>query len=354
MGDSPVNESAVASRVFVSEYVTGGAWPEADVPQSLRIEGRAMAVAVAADLAAVDGWRVVTTWDRRLGPSPFPAGIDVVPVGSPQEEPAEFLRLARECAAALVIAPEFDGLLEQRCRVVESAGGRLLGCSAEAVARCADKLALAELLGRQGLPVVPTSAASADATPDRWPVVLKPRDGAGSLDVRLARSAAEWHAAWTHSAPRGPAGFVVQPLVSGAALSAAALIGDGGQVEVWPLARQRLSDDGRFTYQGGEVPAAEAPRWQAAAEELVRSVIQTVSRSARGLRGYVGFDLIADEQAGRLWLVEINPRLTTSYIGYRALAADNLATRLVGSNEPARWHSGSVRFMADGRVTQDV
>jgi hypothetical protein len=33
----------------------------------------------------------------------------------------------------------------------------------------------------------------------------------------------------------------------------------------------------------------------------------------------VGVDLLLDEQAGAVTVVEINPRLTTSYLGYRQL-----------------------------------
>jgi len=50
-------------------------------------------------------------------------------------------------------------------------------------------------------------------------------------------------------------------------------------------------------------------------------------------------------------IVEANPRLTTSYLGYRALANENLARKIV---QPARaaapiaWKAGTVEFTADG------
>ena len=68
---------------------------------------------------------------------------------------------------------------------------------------------------------------------------------------------------------------------------------------------------------------------------------------------YVGVDLIvpADEHAPPI-VVEINPRLTTSYLGYRALAMDNLAERmLLGlSQRPIEWRSGEVEFDAAGNL----
>jgi predicted ATP-grasp superfamily ATP-dependent carboligase len=57
--------------------------------------------------------------------------------------------------------------------------------------------------------------------------------------------------------------------------------------------------------------------------------------------------------------MEINPRLTTSYVGLRALADANLAEvvlRVAGGElvPPLTWRDGSVRFAADGTVTPDL
>jgi predicted ATP-grasp superfamily ATP-dependent carboligase len=72
------------------------------------------------------------------------------------------------------------------------------------------------------------------------------------------------------------------------------------------------------------------------------------------LAGYVGFDVVVPFDSPRQPLiVEINPRLTTSYLGYRALADDNLAERLLASapsHIPICWKSGSVAFLPDGSI----
>src|SRR5690242_2360358 len=128
-------------RVFVSEYVTGGGWPEGVPAGSLAAEGRAMLCAAVEDLARITGVEVETTWDRRLGPAPF-AGARLHCVESRDAEGRLFRTLAAECDATLVIGPEFDGILHDRCRFAEEAGGRLLGPSSSAVKICADKLML--------------------------------------------------------------------------------------------------------------------------------------------------------------------------------------------------------------------
>src|SRR5262249_33907339 len=116
-------------------------------------------------------------------------------------------------------------------------------------------------------------------------------------------------------------------------------------------AAQSLSADGRFRYEGGELPlpAPLATR----AVRLARSAVEAVP----GLAGYVGVDLVlggaADGSAD--WIIEINPRLTTSYLGLRELAEQNLAemtVRVVLGQviDPPRWRSGRVRFRSDGTI----
>ncbi|HXZ15970.1 MAG TPA: ATP-grasp domain-containing protein, partial [Roseiarcus sp.] len=85
---------------------------------------------------------------------------------------------------------------------------------------------------------------------------------------------------------------------------------------------------GRFGYRGGRIPAVDlSPVLAAAAVDLVADAC----RSLPGLVGYVGFDLIASANAPHVRIVEVNPRLTTSYVGYRELTRENLAARMFSS-----------------------
>lgn len=310
-------------RILVSEYCCARRDdPTPGVSASLLTEGAAMLAAVLADLRAVPG---VTA--EPFAPAP------------PASEEAVFRAVVRESDAALVIAPECDGILEERCRWVEEEGAELLGPSSAAVRLTADKLTLAAHLAAHGIPTPPTW--SWGECPD-WPgpIVVKPRDGAGSQGVRLYRN--------RPARPPGAGEFIVQPLVPGRAASAAFLIGLGEAVSL-PPAWQLLSDDGRFRYLGGELPlpadlAARAGR-------LARRAVECVP----GLRGFVGVDLVLGDDAGGDVVIEINPRLTTSYVGLRALAETNLAAVMLavarGEACDLRWRAGGVRFAPDGAVS---
>ena len=90
-----------------------------------------------------------------------------------------------------------------------------------------------------------------------------------------------------------------------------------------PPCKQRISDDGRLRYLGGELPlsAGLAERATELAKRAVAALPPTI--------GYVGVDLVLgrDPHGGEDVVIEVNPRLTTSYVGLRAAAQANLAKR---------------------------
>lgn len=315
------------TTVFLYEDVTAtwaGGDNQSPPASSLLAEGRAMLDAVTADFQKFADVRLLDSWRR-----------DFVSAGLTTE--AEFRRHARSADFSLVIAPECGGRLELLAREVLQAGGNLLGPSPDAIHLTADKLSLVRHWEANGV-----------RTPETWlpgnepvdlPLVFKPRDGAGSQGVLLRPS--------LRSAERGE-DEVVQEYVKGFAASLAFLIGPRTLTPLVPCA-QHLSDDGRLRYQGGRLPIAPP-----LAERAIRIATAAV-RCVPGLAGYVGVDVVLGDD-GRDWAIEINPRLTTSYVGLRALAKFNLAEAMLaairGQSLPAmEWYEGTIAFTPDGRLS---
>jgi len=271
----------------------------------------------------------------------LPPGVRLHAVESAPVERQLLTSLARQADWTLIVAPEFDLHLLARCQCVVKAGGRLLGPSLDCVALASDKHALVSHLAASGVGV-PTGVAlePGERLPRdaRYPAVLKPRDGAGSLGVRLVSSPGE---IGTITSPSR-----LEDFCPGLPASVSFLCGANGARPLAPC-RQRL--DG-FAYLGGELPLP-----MDLARRASRLAAQAVSLLGPTL-GYVGVDLVlGDEPTGaRDVVIEINPRVTTSYVGLRVLAKFSLAAAMLALAEGREvelcWHPGPIQFDASGRV----
>jgi hypothetical protein len=335
--------------VFVYEYFCGGAVAGRPDLAALQAEGRAMLASVVEDLGRVPGVKVVLLFEPALLPAVRDWPALALPLQRQETEERFFRDLTRNADWSLVIAPESDGLLAERCRWVEEEGGRLLGPSSAAVRLTGDKLELARHWLARGVPTPPSLPWPGAAAPFPLPWVCKPRHGAGSQATFLVRDARALSFCVARARKEGWDGeMIVQPHAPGLAASVAFLTGPGQRVAL-PAAEQVLSGDGRFHYQGGRLPLPEGLNRRA--QELAGRAVAAVE----GLCGYVGVDLVlggaADDGGDKV--IEINPRLTTSYVGLRALARFNLAEALLAAAAgaalpPLKWRPGPVRYGAEG------
>jgi tyramine---L-glutamate ligase len=332
---------------FLYEWCSGGGLvnePGA-LPASLVREGVTMVGALAADLLRIPGARVSALRDPRVVQLPL-RGCEVIDVQSSGEHFDEFERLATEADATILIAPEFDRILLKAARRVVACGGRLCSPSPEFIRLAADKhqtclrLAAAGVPAPDGTVLDPEEKLPVDFP---YPAVLKPIDGAGSQDTFLV--------AGPHDDPP-PYAWPrrLEPYLAGMAASVAVLCGPMGRVPLRPCL-QRISDDGRLRYCGGELPLAPglAERATALAECTLAAMPLT--------QGYVGVDLVLGRgPAGEDdFVIEINPRLTTSYIGLRALTKPNLAEAMLqiadGQTIELEFFERSLEFDVDGNVS---
>lgn len=302
------------------------------------------------DFSRVPGLQVATCLSERLWPpwqqGTLPQGVECFWTEHSAEWSEVWGNVVAAVDAVLVIAPESGGLLND---LVATAGAKSLNCTPQAIVLCADKLRLAEHCGRHGIPTIPTVAENWETPPrsGEFPCLIKPRDGAGCCLTYAVPNAAAWRrAAWLYA--NEPALALRQPSIEGRHLSIAALFREGTSLDVFPMGEQQIAIDGRgkLSYDGGTIPADV----ESQLADRVTSLILDVARTVPGLRGYVGFDILVPRCTPQHpLLVEINPRLTTSYVGYRQLCEQNLAAAMLGLVDgPLTWRPQVVEFDASG------
>jgi len=292
---------------------------------ALLAEGAAMVTGLAEDFLQIPGCEVHVLADSRL-PDLWPRGCIQHSVTSSADEQTQFFRVAGRSDRTVVIAPESDQQLLRRVQWTQEAGGRLLSPGEDLVRLATSKHDTAEFLAAAGVPVpagVRIKAADGLPTGFSYPAVLKPDDGAGSLDMCRVRHAADDAARAILERCDPARHFRLETYHPGQPASVTLLCGPRQRLAL-PPAAPHLADDGSFHSRGGRVPLQ--PPWAARAQRLAEQVASTLANPI----GYIGIDLVlgADWSGTDDRVIEINPRLTTSYLGLRRLARGNLAAWL--------------------------
>lgn len=349
----------VSMVIFLYEHLSGGGLLGdvlgfADFGP-LAAEGRAMCGALAADFAAIDGVEVVGLRDARFTDW-RPACYRLLDVRNVGERNAAFEHRAAEADWTLVIAPEINGVLVECARRVGAVGGRLLGGSLRFIELASDKHATAEHLARAGVAVprgMPFQLGQAWPDDFPYPAVWKPLDGAGSQGIRRLEHCHEPLPPPERRPGRleelcPPHSVTQTPLpVRGTATSVAFLCGPVECISL-PPCRQHLATD--FRYLGGSLPLV--PNLAVRATRLARRAVASLPMPL----GYLGVDLVlgAAADGDDDVVIEINPRLTTSYVGLRAACRQNLAEAMLaiasGRAYNLSFNDSSIEFRADGTL----
>ncbi len=343
-------------KILIYEYLTGGGlWSDQLAPRQhpLLAEGRGMMQAVGHDVARINGVQTVHLLDARLhGTCDVPG--DIIAVHSQQEELQQLAGWSREVDGVILIAPESDGRLLHRCELVAQSGGQLFSPHVSLVQLATDKCATAQQLALHDVPTPPAQLLNGmrDSVAELpgdfpYPAVLKPVDGVGALDTYVVQHARDWPAAAPVDRP-----WRLEQYISGTAVSVAMLCGPRG-VQLLPPCYQHVACDGHIRYLGGTYPLATPLVSRAC--RLARCAFAALPRTV----GYVGIDMILADEGSAIGdcVLDVNPRLTTSYVGLRQATAMNLADAMLGiargECRPLFFRPDRVQFDAEGCIISD-
>jgi predicted ATP-grasp superfamily ATP-dependent carboligase len=323
-------------KIIVYEHVSGGGYAGQPIPPSVLSEGFGMLRSIVADFKAA-GHEVTVLMDARLSKLNPPIDADCrVPIFY-SHEPGSFLNnIAKINDAIYVIAPETGQTLQSLVELAEQLGKTSLNCESEAIGKVADKAVLYETLQKNSFSTPKTlSLNNTDSLAQEkqaikrelnYPAIFKPVDGVGCGGLSIVKEEAQIQKAIAKiKAESKSTRFIAQEFIMGESASVS-LLCTGKKALAVSLNRQNVTiaePDMDSSYNGGCVPFEHPLKQEAFA--LAEKVVE----SFRGLRGYVGVDLVLAGQ--KAIVVDVNPRLTTSYVGLRKVASFNIAEALVNA-----------------------
>ncbi len=238
--------------------------------------------------------------------------------------------------AVLPVAPECDGVLSAVSDCLHRRAAQCLLPPPEILVRLCDKWKTYDWFRSAGIPMVPTSVPN-ESVPDSW-TICKPRLGAGCHGITRGRP----------SMAADSDHFICQPEISGRSLSVG-ILGNGNGHLVLPVAEQHVQwVDDHPEYRGGTVPA----RVPAGISRQIDRIVDRVLEELGAFRGYVGLDFLIADDLQTVLLNEANPRLCTSFVGYRHLYRDSLLAWMLSGASPVPTDPAApaVRFHTSGFV----
>jgi predicted ATP-grasp superfamily ATP-dependent carboligase len=272
-------------KIMVAEYAVGSGVDE------FMVEGKAMLGTLVKSFVKCGHEVFYPTAGSVLG-----SGTAVL---TPQFED-EIPKISKKCDAGLIIAP--DEILGGLTEIVEENTANL-GCPSGSVRLCADKLKCTRTLEKANIPV-PETIGSGEYDGD---YVVKPRFGCASEGIYRSKKG------------RVMDDNIATRFIEGKHLSVSLITGKTQLI--LSVNRQLIEMNDTISYMGGEVGYFY---------ERNDELMETAKKTSKilGCRGYSGVDIVLGDKP---YVVDVNPRPTTSIIGIKEVLNTEIADLILRS-----------------------
>lgn len=325
------------NRIFIFEFVSGGGFNRVEIPSSLFCEGYGMLRSIIADFKAID-FEITTLLDERIDfLTPYLKADSLQYIKSDDNYINIFKKSVKECDGAFIVAPEFTNILYDLTKIVKKENKKLLSISLKGIELGSSKINTYTYFRAHNVktpktyPIPLKNGLDLDFITQKLkefnsPIVIKPLNGVGAELIYYFEKKSQIYDFFKGSEANIDLNreYIIQEFIEGEDLSVS-LVGcplDAQQASIPPKILSINSQDiniknskGDSEYFGGSTPV-----------ENYKQIIKIVSKTLRKLdlsmfNSFFGIDFIRNHDS--LTFIEINPRLTTSYIGIRHILNGN-------------------------------
>ncbi|MBD3193913.1 MAG: ATP-grasp domain-containing protein [Candidatus Lokiarchaeota archaeon] len=335
----------MSNCIFICEFVSGGGFNKEQIPVSLFCEGFSMLRAICTDLKKI-GFKIITLLDERISFLHELLPIDNFIICSKN---SEYVKLFKESISksdyCYIIAPEFSNILLELTKLVIKAGKKLLNVNPKAIELATSKFStykyfLANELSTPKTYIVPNH----DNLPKKAflikklkdlnsPIIVKPEDGVGAEYIFYFETKEDINQFYEDKVNfiEKDRSYILQEYIAGENLSLSLIgIENNKKSNIHPFILSFNAQNIRLTknhnsseYLGGYTPVDE----DIDLSKIIRRDLKSMDLT--NFVGYFGIDLISTNSYPMY--IEINPRLTTSYLGIRNILKLNPAELILKS-----------------------
>ncbi len=341
----------INQKIFIFEFVSGGGFNQVDIPPSLYSEGYAMLRTIIADFRKL-GFHITTLLDYRINfLSQYLEADKIKLVRKNDDYIKHYIECLNECIYCFIIAPEFSNHLYNLTKIAKDNKKLILSIDLDGIVLGAHKLKTYEffLENKVNTPKtyrIPLKKKYFDLEfvlqkfdALGCPVIIKPEDGVGSESIFYFETKAQIIHFFEDSNEKLDISrnFILQEYIDGEDLSVSIINGVSSK-ESEAMNQIILSINAQIIkfkdpindslYLGGFTPVVDYEILKDSLEKILKSM------DLSSFRGYFGIDFIKKAD-NSLYFIEINPRLTTSYIGIRNILGYNPLEVLFNRDKPS-------------------
>ncbi|MFO8018259.1 MAG: ATP-grasp domain-containing protein [Promethearchaeia archaeon] len=328
------------NKIFIFEFISGGGFNKENIPSSLFCEGFAMLNAITADFSQLQ-FEVHTLLDERIAFfSKYLHIDDFLPVKKKDKYFVKFKQALSKCDSCLIIAPEFSNILYDLTRLAEKENKTILSVTSEGIELAGSKMNTYDLFRAEDIPTPKTYALFSEAQNVKerflsisnklgFPLIIKPNDGVSAESVYLIENKKEVDDFFEQSKEYldQKREYLVQEYRPGRNLSASVILPlltlDKKKASRKSILLSINNQNLKFEdisvdseYIGGATPATGL-------KAISKNFLDHLNHlDLSSFQSYIGIDFILNE-CNEISFIEINPRLTTSYIGIRNALHEN-------------------------------
>ena len=314
---------------MIVEYISGGGYSNQKLSGNILSEAYGMLRNIISDFKAL-GHQVTTLIDSRLIAFNPPNEADkIITISSVRQFYTKIKDISKSADAVYFIGPESNNLLEKLVETTSTLDVKSLNSEVNDIKVCSNKKNIYEKAKKTGLIVPETAIIDIHDKFENikkiikdfgYPLVIKPLIGVGCCGLIIVKEKSDLFDAISKvSKESNNNQFIAQKFIEGQPASVS-VISTGTKAVSVSLNKQFVNLTDPYNepkYSGGVVPLDN---------ELKKNSLRDAKHlveAFNGLKGYIGVDIILTNE--EVVIMEVNPRLTTSYIGLRKIVNFNIA-----------------------------
>ncbi len=330
--------------------MSGGGYNQVDIPSSLFSEAYAMLRTTIEDFKKL-GFQIITLLDIRIEYLSQYLKADITKLVNKNDD---YIKIYTECVKkssyCFIIAPEFSNILYNLTKIAKDNKKTVLSIDLEGIWLGTSKLKTYNFFLENKVNTPQTYAIPFKKKFDLefvlqkfdtlgCPIIIKPEDGVGSESIFYFETKAQIIHFFEDSNEKLDLSrkFILQEYIDGEDLSVSIINGVSSKkpeamnqiilsINAQSIKFKDPANDS--IYLGGFTPVVDYEILKDSLEKILKSM------DLSSFRGYFGIDFIKKAD-NSLYFIEINPRLTTSYIGIRNILEYNPLEIIFNQDKPS-------------------